>query len=88
MIDWLVNRLFWWTRLREAITYEVHMYDMLDKIMKDPDSMKIGSTYYTDLDGTRGWSFSEETNKYYFNDVPEDSLTDAFFELEKMEKND
>jgi len=83
MIDWLVNKLFWWTRLRNAIFAEVHMYDQLDQIMSDPESMKIGSSFYPDVDGWRGWSITNNT--YYFNDIPEDTVIDAFNELNLME---
>ena len=74
MIDWLVNRLFWWTPLRNAIFTEVHMYDQLDKIIKDGNP---GSAYWNDGDGWRSWTYSEKFNKYYFNDIPEDELVNA-----------
>ena len=85
MIDRLVNTLFRWDRLREAIFVEVHMYDYLDNIMKDPEAMKTGSSYWPDIDGWRGWSHNEDTDKYYFNDIPEDNCMDAMNELDQME---
>ena len=84
MIDRLVNTLFKWDRLREALFAEVHLYDYLDKVMADPESMKTGSLYWPDTDGWRGWSQDEDTNKYYFNDIPEDSCMDAIKALEEM----
>jgi len=84
MIDRLVNTLFRWGRLREALFAEVHLYDYLDKIMADPESMKTGASYWPDTDGWRGWSQDEETNKYYFNDVPENNCMDAIKALEEM----
>jgi hypothetical protein len=84
MIDRLVNTLFRWGRLREALFAEVHLYDYLDKIMADPESMKTGASYWPDIDGWRGWSQDEETNKYYFNDVPEENCMDAIKALEEM----
>lgn len=74
MIDWLVNRLFWWTPLREAIFAEVHMYDMVEERLKDTTP---GSAYWHDGDGWRSWTYSAERNKYYFNDIPEEDLGEA-----------
>jgi len=88
MIEWLVNRLFWWAPLRQAIVEEVHMYDYLSNIINDPEAMKTGASFYPDTDGWRSWSQDQDTGKYYFNDVPENSMIDAFLELEKMESND
>ena len=84
MIDRLVNTLFRWGRPREALFAEVHLYDYLDEIMADPESMNTGASYWPDIDGWRGWSQDEETNKYYFNDVPEDNCMDAIKALEEM----
>jgi hypothetical protein len=88
MIEWLANRIFGWTRLREHIFQEVHFYDYLDNILNDPEAMQIGSSFYPDSDGFRGWSQDPDTGKYYFNDVPEDSVIDAMLQLEKMESHD
>ena len=74
MIDWLVNKLFWYTPLRKAIFAEVHMYDQLDKIIQDQTP---GSAYWNDGDGWRSWTYSAGRKKYYFNDIPEDNLGDA-----------
>jgi len=85
MINWLVNKLFWWTPLREAIFAEVHMYDSISELMSDPESMKTGSSSYTDIDGWRAYSKSLISNVYYFNDIPEESLMKAFEQLQLME---
>jgi hypothetical protein len=74
MIDWLVNKLFWWTPLRNAIFNEVHLYDMIEERLKDTTP---GSGFWNDGDGWRSWTYSKERNKYYFNDIPEDNLGDA-----------
>jgi hypothetical protein len=85
MIDFIVRQLFKWRELRQALIEEVHMYDKLDRIMSDPDAMKIGSSFYPDVDGWRAWSFHKD--KYYFNDIPEMNLMDAFMAMEEMELN-
>ncbi len=84
MIDWLVNRLFWWTPLRNAIFAEVHMYDRIGEIMNDPEVIEAGTSFYPNIDGWRAWSQDKELNKYYFNDIPEKSIIDAFSEIELM----
>ena len=86
MIDRLVNTLFRWTRLREALFDEVRLYDYLDKIMADPEAMKIASSHWPDTDGWRGWSHNEETNRYYFNDIPEENSIEAMLILDRMER--
>lgn len=84
MIDKLVNTLFRWEKLRWAIFEEVHLYDYLDKIMADPESMKIASSHWPDVDGWRGWCHDEDTDKYYFNDIPEENCIDAINRLSEM----
>ena len=74
MIDWLVNKIFWWTPLREAIFAEVHMYDHIEEVLKDPTP---GSAYWNDGDGWRSWTYSAGRKKYYFNDIPEEELINA-----------
>jgi hypothetical protein len=74
MIDWLVNKLFWYTPLRQAIFAEVHMYDMIEESLKDTTP---GSGFWNDGDGWRSWTYSPERNKYYFNDIPEEDLGSA-----------
>jgi hypothetical protein len=74
MIDWLVNKLFWYAPLRSAIFNEVHLYDMIEERLKDTTP---GSAYWNDGDGWRSWTYSKERNKYYFNDVPEEHLGNA-----------
>lgn len=74
MINWLVNKLFWYTPLRKAIFDEVHFYDMIDKVLEDKTP---GSLFWDESDGWRSWTYNESQNKYYFNDVPEDGLMDA-----------
>lgn len=75
MIDWLVRKIFWWTPLREAIFDEVHFYDMIEERLKDKTP---GTMLWHEGDGWRSWTYSAEENKYYFNDVPSDNLSEAF----------
>ncbi len=84
MIDWLVNKLFWYTPLREALISEATLYNSLTRTMKDPESMKISSAFWDEGDGWRGWSI--EGDKYYFNDVPEHDLMGVILSIEEMVK--
>lgn len=85
MIEWLVHRIFWWTRLRNAIFEEVHMYDHLKKVLDENDyKPEENSVFWCDDDGWKSKVFSISRNKYYFNDIPEENIIDAMrfaFEL-------
>ena len=76
MIDWLVNRLFWWAPLRNAIFNEVHMYDEIDKSIKEYKEMgPTNLTWAEEESGVwKGWTYSPEKNRYYFDDIGNESL--------------
>jgi hypothetical protein len=74
MINWLVNKLFWWSPLRDAIFDEVHMYDHIDSIMNDPDSMNTGSLSWMEGDMWYGWTYNSNARRYYFDDIGNKSL--------------
>lgn len=74
IMDSLVSFIFCWDRLRKHIIDEVHLYDELDKRLKDTTP---GSLFWPDIDGWRSWTYSKERNKYYFNDIPEEDLGNA-----------
>jgi hypothetical protein len=81
MIEWLVKRIFSWTKLRNAVTSEVHLYDSIGLSL----GSGTGALYWSEADGWRGWELYEDKNKYYFYDVPERTLSDVFFGIEEME---
>lgn len=74
MIDRLVHLLFWWTPIRKAIFDEVHMYDHLDSIMRDPEAMKIASSSWMEGDTWYGWTHDSNAGRYYFDDIGNKSL--------------
>jgi len=82
MIDWLVNRLFWWTPLRNALLAEATFYNSMTTLLNDPESMKTATAYWNEGDGWRGWTI--EGDKYYFNDVPEYDMLSAWEALDDM----
>ncbi len=75
MIDWLINKLFWWAPVREAIFAEVNLYNSITRTINDPESMKIVSSFWDEEDGWRGWKVKDD-GSYYFHDVPEKTLGD------------
>lgn len=85
MIDWLVNRLFWWAPLRHAIFNEVHFYDEIDKSIREYEDM--GPTNFTWAEGDTwyGWTFNPEKNRYYFDDIGNTSLMALWEDQWKME---
>jgi hypothetical protein len=74
MIDWLVNRIFRFTSLRQAIFNEVHLYDHLDSIMSDPESMETASLSWCEGDTWYGWAHDSNAKRYYFDDIGNKSL--------------
>lgn len=84
MINWAVNKIFSIKALRQALTEEVHMYDMIGRIMNDPESMKTAASMWDEGDGWRGWTIKDNGN-YYFNDIPEKSVMDLMEILQERE---
>lgn len=74
IMDSLVNLLFRWKRLRDALMDEVHLYDIIDERLRVNTP---GSLFWNEADGWRSWTYSSERNKYYFNDIPDESLVDS-----------
>lgn len=74
MIDWLVNRIFRFTSLRQAIFDEVHLYDHLDSIISDPKSMETASLSWMEGDMWYGWTHDSNAKRYYFDDIGNKSL--------------
>lgn len=77
MIDWLVNTLFRWGRLREALFAEVHFYDMINERLNEPTtslSWKEGELWY-------GYTYNEMHKTYLFDDIGYESLSDLWDNL-------
>jgi hypothetical protein len=74
MIEWLARRIFSWTSLREYIFDEVHMYDHLESIINDPESMETASLSWCEGDTWYGWSHDSNAKRYYFDDIGNKSL--------------
>lgn len=77
MIDWLVNRIFRFTSLREAIFAEVHFYDQIEATMNEPTSnltWEEGGLWY-------GYTFNEMHNLYLFDDIGYETMTELWDNL-------
>jgi hypothetical protein len=77
MIDRLVNLLFWWTPLRQAIFAEVHFYDHIDAAMNEPTNnltWEDGGLWY-------GYTYDSNAGRYYFDDTGHKSMTDLWDNL-------
>ena len=89
MIDWLVNRIFRYTSLRQAIIEEVHMYDHLSDVFTNSDLNDIVSCSWMEGDTWYGWEYDSKKNRYYFNDIGNKSLVGLWEDqwLSKEENN-
>ena len=77
MIDWLINRIFSWDKLREALFAEVHFYDEIDKALKEPTTnltWEEGGKWY-------GWTLQEMHNIYLFDDIGYETMTELWDNL-------
>jgi len=74
MIMWLVNRIFRWDSLRNAIFDEVRLYQSIDKAMWEHD--RLYPTNLTWSEGNRwyGWAYNPQLKRYYFDDIGNESL--------------
>lgn len=77
MIKWLVNRIFSWDALRQAIVAEVYMYDEIDKALNEPTTnltWEEGGLWY-------GYTYNEMHNTYLFDDIGYETMTELWENL-------
>lgn len=84
MIDNLVNWLFRWDRLRNAIFNEVNMYNSITRILADPVASSTATAMWDEGDGWRGWTIKDD-GRYYFHDIPEPGMSDIMDVLMEIE---
>lgn len=77
MIQRIIDFLFRWESLRDAIYAEVDWRNSINRTLEDPESMKTAASMWCENDGWRGWYIKDNGN-YYFHDVPEKSISDIF----------
>lgn len=77
MIDRLVDMLFRWEKLRDALFAEVHFYDAIDDAMNEPTtnlSWNEGGLWY-------GYTYNEMHKTYLFDDIGHEELSDLWDSL-------
>ena len=74
MIDWLVNRIFRWDTLRHAVFDEVRLYQSIDRGMWEIENLNPTNLTWSEGDRWYGWTFNPSNNRYYFDDIGNESL--------------
>lgn len=77
LVDWFINKLFYWTPLRQAIFAEVHFYDQIEAALKEPTNnlaWEEGGKWY-------GYTLNEMHNLYLFDDIGHENMTDLWEDL-------
>ena len=77
MIDRIVNWLFRWDRLRDALFAEVHFYDEIKRAIKEPTTnltWEENGLWY-------GYTWNEMHKIYLFDDTGHESMTDLWEDL-------
>ena len=87
MINWLVNRIFRWDPLREAIFDEVRLYQSIDKAMAEYDREHPTNLTWSEGDRWYGWTYNPELKRYYFDDIGNESLIGLWEEQWNKESN-
>ena len=88
MIDWLVNKIFRWDSLRDAIFSEVHMYDEIHKQMKEYKEEGPTNLTWSEGDTWYGWTYNSNAKRYYFDDIGNKSLMGLWEDQWAREEND
>lgn len=74
MINWLVNRIFRWDHLRDAVFDELMLYQSITKAMTQRDRENPLNLTWSEGDRWYGWTYNRSKNRYYFNDIGNESL--------------
>ena len=74
MINWLVNRIFRWDTLRDAVFDEVNLYQSIDKGMWENEKLRPTNLTWSEGDRWYGWIYNDKLKRYYFDDIGNESL--------------
>lgn len=74
MINWLVNRIFRWDALRNAVFDEVSLYQSIDRTMWQLESSGPTNLTWSEGDRWYGWTYNKLNKRYYFDDIGNESL--------------
>jgi len=74
MINWLVNRIFRWDQLRDAVFDELMLYQSITKAMTQRDHDNPLNLAWAEGDRWYGWTYNRSQKRYYFDDIGNESL--------------
>jgi hypothetical protein len=74
MIMWLVDRIFRWDSLRNAVFDEVNFYQSITRRIWDMERENPTNLTWSEGDRWYGWTFNNTTKRYYFDDIGNESL--------------
>jgi hypothetical protein len=74
MINYLVNRIFRWDRLRHAVFDEVMLYQSVDRSIWEHSKYGPMNLTWSEGDTWYGWTYNESNKRYYFDDIGNTSL--------------
>lgn len=74
MINWLVNRIFRWDTLRDAVFDEVRLYQSVTRSMWEYKHESPTNLSWSEGDRWYGWTYNPVLKRYYFDDIGNESL--------------
>jgi hypothetical protein len=74
MIDWLINRIFRWDTLRNAIFDEVRLCQSVDRVLWEHEKSGPTNLTWSEGDTWYGWTYNSNAKRYYFDDIGNKSL--------------
>jgi len=75
MINYLVNRIFRWDTLRNAVFDEVRLYQSITRSMWEYENESPTNLTWSEGDRWYGWTYNKTNKRYYFDDIGNESLT-------------
>ncbi len=74
MINYLVNRIFRWDTLRNAVFDEVMFHKSITRAMWEHENSSPTNLTWSEGDRWYGWTYNPELKRYYFDDIGNESL--------------
>lgn len=74
LVEWLVNRIFRWDALRNAVFDEVMLYQSVTKAMVENEKESPTNLTWSEGDRWYGWTYNKSKKRYYFDDIGNESL--------------
>ena len=74
MLEFLVNRIFRWDSLRNAIFDEVNLYQSITRRMWEYENESPTNLSWSEGDRWYGWTYNPALKRYFFDDIGNESL--------------